>query len=192
MIQHAIDTIGMFGLSYRSDAAVGQQTPPEIGSTGCLAKINAVLPLEEGRMNIITTGLVRYTVSRIQQSEPFLIASVETLADDLEPESDLTPIVDDVEDLATRFLEAARALDELNTPVNEDFPEEAEALSLLVSSVLPVDNEIKQQLLEITATGQRLARLKHYLTIALTKYERRISIQQTAKGNGHGQLKGEK
>src|SRR5215211_1475148 len=62
MMRRAIDGGGLFGLSYRSDAFIGRDTPPEVSSVGCVAKINAVIPLEEGRMNIISTGLVRYRV----------------------------------------------------------------------------------------------------------------------------------
>ena len=112
MMRHAIDNGGLFGLSYRTDAQVGRDTPPEAGSIGCIARINAVMPLEKGRMNVLSTGLIRYRIASLRQSEPFLIAMVETFADDLEPGADLTRMVEDTEAMASQFLEAAQSLDE--------------------------------------------------------------------------------
>lgn len=188
MMRHAIDHDGMFGLSYRNDAAVGQDTLPEIGSVGCVAKINAVVPLTDGRMNVISTGLVRYKVIGLQQSTPFITARIEALSDDLEPGDDLNRLFHDIARLFKEFMEAANALDELNGPFNQDFPEEPEGFSLVVSSFLPIDNDAKQALLEMTSTKLRLTRLRPHMTAALSQYSARIRIQQRAKSNGHGQI----
>ena len=192
LMRYAIDNGGIFGLSYRSDSAIGRETPPEIGSVGCVAKINAVVPLEGGRMNIISTGLVRYRVLAVQQSSPFVVARIEPLTDDLEPGADLNQIFDDIADSCRKFLEAAQALDEPNAPINQDLPEDPEAFSLLVSSALPIDNDAKQTLLEMTSTRLRLSRLRQHVASALAEYSDRIRIQQMAKGNGHGRMPAEK
>lgn len=186
MMRYAIDNGGLFGLSYRNDAAIGGETPVEIGSIGCLAKINAVVPIEGGRMNVISTGLVRYRVFGLPQSTPFILARIERLTDDLEPGADLNRIFDEMVDICRRFLEAAQALDESGAPITDELPEEPEAFSLLVSSALPIDNDAKQALLEITSTRVRLTRLRHYVTDALSDYSNRIKIQQRSKTNGHG------
>ena len=191
MMRYAIDNGGVFGLAYRSDAAIGRETPPDIGSVGCVAKINAVVPLEGGRMNIVSTGLIRYRVLGLRQSTPFIVARIEHVTDDLEPGADLNRIFDDIVEMCRKFLEAAQALDEPNAPVNQDLPEEPEAFSLLVASALPIDNEAKQILLEMTSTRLRLTRLRPYVTSALSNYRDRIRIQQIAIGNGHGRMRSE-
>ena len=188
MMRYAVENGGIFGLSYRGDAAIGRETPPEIASVGCIAQINAVVPLEDGRMNVISTGLLRYRVVGLQRSTPFVIARVEPLTDDLEPGADLTRIFDDMAATCRQFLEAAQALDEASAPINQDLPEDAEAFSLLVCSALPIDNEAKQALLETTSTRVRLTRMRHFVTAALSEYSDRIIIQQRAKGNGHGKI----
>ncbi|HKP13825.1 MAG TPA: LON peptidase substrate-binding domain-containing protein [Blastocatellia bacterium] len=185
MMRYAIDNGGMFGLSYRSDAQVGRDTQPASGSVGCIAKINAVMPLEQGRMNILSTGLIRYRVVSIYQSEPFLIAKVETFGDDLEPGADLTRMVEDSEAMATEFLEAAQSLDEPGVPSVQELPEDPEAFSLLIAGLLPIDNDAKQTLLELTSTRVRLTRIRHYLTRALADFNARIKVQEVAKTNGH-------
>lgn len=188
MMRYAIDNGGMFGLAYRSDAAIGRETPPEIGSVGCVAKINAVVPLDDGRMNVISTGLVRYRVVGLKSSTPFVVARVEPLTDDLEPGADLDRIASDITDTCRKFLDAAQALDESSAPINQDLPEDPESFSLLVCSALPIDNDAKQTLLELTSTRARLTRMRQYVTAALSEYSDRISIQQRAKGNGHGKM----
>lgn len=189
MIRYAIENGGVFGLSYRSDAAIGRQTPPETGSVGCFAKINAVVSLEGGGLNIISTGLIRYRVVGLRQSTPFVIARIAHVTDDLEPGDDLNRIFDDIVEMCRKFLVAAQALDEPNAPANHDLPEEPEAFSLLVASALPIDNDAKQTLLEMTSTRLRLSRLKPYVTSALSDYSDRIKTQQMAKGNGHGRIR---
>jgi Lon protease-like protein len=191
MMRYAIDNGGVFGLAYRSDSAIGRETPPDIGAVGCVAKINAVVPLEGGRMNVISTGVIRYRVLGLRQSTPYIVARIETVTDDLEPGDDLNRIFDDIVDMCRRFLEAAQALDEPNAPVSQDLPEEPEAFSLMVASALPIDNDAKQTLLEMTSTRLRLTRLRPYVTSALSDYSDRIRIQQMAKGNGHGRIRSE-
>ena len=186
LMRYAIENGGVFGLSYRNDAFIGRETPPEVGSIGCIAKINAVVPLEEGKMNVISTGMVRYKVAAILQTTPHLIARVEALADDLEPGADLNQIFDDMVDVCKQFLEAAQTLNEVNAPISQDLPDDPEDFSLLVSSALPIDNDAKQALLEMTSTRLRLTRLRSYVMRALTDYNERIKIQEIAKSNGHG------
>ena len=185
MMRHAIDNGGMFGLSYRSDAQVGRDTPPAAGSVGCIARINAVMPLEQGRMNILSTGLVRYRVASIYQSEPFLLAKIESFADDLEPGADLMQMVEDSRAMADEFLEAAQSLDEPGIPSIQELPDDPEAFSLLIAGLLPIDNDAKQTLLELTSTRVRLTRVRHYLTRALADFNARIKVQEVAKTNGH-------
>jgi Lon protease-like protein len=188
MMRYAVENGGVFGLSYRGDAAIGRESPPEVGSVGCIAKINAVVPLDDGRMNVISTGLLRYRVIGLESSTPFVVARVEPLTDDLEPGADLSRTFDDMAATCRKFLEAAQALDEASGPMNQDLPDDAEAFSLLVCSALPIDNDAKQTLLEMTSTRLRLTRMRQHVIAALSEYTDRITIQERAKGNGHGKV----
>jgi Lon protease-like protein len=185
MMRYAIEGDRVFGLSYCEDAAVGKQIVPELDSVGCLARINLVVPLEGGRMNILSSGVIRYRVREYKQTSPFLIAKVETFIDDVEPDADLTRLYSDARELAEKFLEAARALDEDDIAVS-DIPEDPEAFSLLISSALPINNRAKQNLLEMTSTRFRLTRLMHYLIAASTSYNQRLRFRETARRNGRG------
>jgi Lon protease-like protein len=188
MMRFAIENEGLFGLSYRSDAEVGKETVPEPGSIGCVAKINAVMQMEEGRMNLLSIGVIRYRVIAFRQLTPFLIAQVEPFTDDLEMDSDLTALFDETVEVARRFFAAVEALSDLNAPSNVSFPEEAEEFSLFVAAHLPLEADEKQSLLEMTSTRMRLHEVKNCMADSLPDYERRIEMRDLARGNGHGKV----
>jgi hypothetical protein len=50
---------------------------------------------------------------------------------------------------------------------------------------MEVDVEVKQELLELRSTAERLERLKNMLDRAVEGYEERARIHELAKGNGH-------
>jgi Lon protease-like protein len=189
MMRHAIENQGQFGLSYRADAGVGIETTPVVGSVGCAAKINAVMPLADGRMNVISTGLIRYRIVEVKQSVPFVIAVIEPFADDPEPQADLSRLQNDTSALANQFLSALQSLNDASGPDQVELPEEAESFSMTVASALPIDNDTKQHLLETTSTRLRLTRLRHYLVGSLSTINQRLIKHERAKTNGHGQMR---
>src|SRR5215471_14226557 len=189
MMRHAIENQGQFGLSYREDAGIGIETTPAVGSVGCAAKINAVMPLADGRMNMISTGLIRYRVLEVKQSAPFVIAVIEPFSDDPEPQADLSRLQNDTSALANQFLSALQSLNDASGPDQVELPEEAESFSMTVASALPIDNDTKQHLLETTSTRLRLTRLRHYLVGSLSTINQRLIKHERAKTNGHGQMR---
>ena len=48
-----------------------------------------------------------------------------------------------------------------------------------------MESELKQELLELRSTSERLHRLSDMLERAVGTYEERARIHQLAKGNGH-------
>jgi Lon protease-like protein len=182
MMRYALERDNLFGLSYREDAAVGKETVPEIGSVGCIARINAVMPLEGGRMNILSRGIIRYRIIRYSQTSPFLIAEVETFGDD--PEGGLEELCDRARGIAERFFKSIRRLSDAVMSAGIEFPEDPEEFSLIMASALPIENASKQELLEMTSTGLRLARIERILVEALSEYSGRLRLHELAKTNG--------
>jgi Lon protease-like protein len=189
MIRFATDNGGLFGLSYRADAEVDVDTFLDPGSVGCLARISASMPLEEGKMNLIAIGVVRYRILELKQLVPFLLAGVEPFRDDTEQDSGVEELFTEIRGLCVRFLVVAGILDESGDPLDKNLPEEAEAFSLLLSSLLPIENGAKQSLLEMTSTRLRLARLKSHVVTAIADYNNHQMMHERAKGNGKGSLK---
>ncbi|MEW6131424.1 MAG: LON peptidase substrate-binding domain-containing protein [Acidobacteriota bacterium] len=188
MMRYAIENQGMYGLSFRDNANIGKETVPEVGSVGCLAKINAVMPLEDGRLNLISTGIIRYRVNGYNQMLPFLIAQIETFTDELEADEELTHLYESLKTPGKELLEAAKKLDEAGLVLSNDLPDDPESFSFLMTSILPLENDIKQSLLEMTSTKIRLMRLRTHINNTLANYTNRLQMQERAKTNGHGKL----
>lgn len=139
-------------------------------------------------MNLIALGLVRYRVLELKQLVPFLLARVEAFRDDPEPEAAVEELFEEIRGLCIKFLVETGILDESRERLQENLPDEPEAFSLLLASLLPVDIGLKQELLEMTSTKMRLTRLKSHVLTAISDYGKHQLIQERAKGNGKGSL----
>jgi Lon protease-like protein len=182
-------TNNLFGLSF-FDTAEGGGVRPAEGHVGCAAEIIEVQPLDDGRSNILTVGLVRYRVaSYAETDEPYLVARVEFFEDEEEDAELLASRAHAVTELFERIGRAVRTLNDDRASL-PDLPEaEPERLSFLVASAMEMDNEIKQELLELRSGAERLARLHRLLLQAVGSYEERARTHQLAKGNGHAGAK---
>jgi Lon protease-like protein len=192
MMADALEGERRFGLSFTADAEVGGNTAPEIGSVGCVAQISAVVPLPEGRMNILAIGAARYIVRDYVAREPFLVAEVEMLTDDAGSELGVDDLAAEVRELFGRLTVAARTLSSESS--DETIPTldaEPEGLSFLVAANVALDNEAKQRLLEMTDTKRRLEFLRERLDSLVETYEYRAEMHVRTKSNGHGTLKEE-
>ncbi|MBI1765279.1 MAG: LON peptidase substrate-binding domain-containing protein [Acidobacteria bacterium] len=161
---------------------------PAVGSIGCLVEVAVVQELPDGRSNILCVGGRRFRVLRYLEGEPYLQAAVEffddeTLFDDLAWE------VGQVKSLFERTLVAGRKMkEERESPAQElpDLPDEAQALSFIVSAYLEIEADEKQELLEMTDTGARLRKVHSILLKLVEDYERRALVKGLARRNGHG------
>jgi Lon protease-like protein len=178
-------TNNLFGLSFFDDAEGTSDRPAE-GHVGCAAEIIEVQPLEDGRSNILTVGLVRYRVaSYVETDELYLVGRVEFFEDEEEDAELLARRANEVTEVFERIGRAVRTLNDDRASL-PDLPEaEPERLSFLVAAAMEMDNEIKQELLELRSGAERLARLQRLLLQAVGSYEERARTHHLAKGNGH-------
>ncbi len=165
--------------------------PPPVGRVGCVAFVLATVPLDEGRMNILTTGVRRFKVLEYFEEQLYLEGEVEFFDDDPSPE-DLTGLAEQVTDLFNRTVKSIRLFnrDDMNREEEDNFPDELpddpQALSFVVAASLQLSDEQKIQFLEMTSTKRRLEKLKKMLTGVVERYEVRAVIKEKAKTNGHG------
>lgn len=179
----------LFGLSYFDASVSGLDLPPA-GHVGCVAEVRETQELPDGRSNILTVGLIRYRLEGYgDTSEPYLVGRVSFFEDEVEETDVLVPYALEVSDLFLRIARAVRAInDEL--PALPDLPEtDPEQLSFLVASAMELDLSVKQELLELAFTSERLRRLRDLLTRAVGSYEERARIHKVSKGNGHSNRK---
>jgi Lon protease-like protein len=175
----------LFGLSYFDPTASTTEIPPA-GNIGCVAEVTETQTFPDGRSNILTVGLVRYRIdSYVERGDPYLVARVSFFEDDEEDESLLTGSARDVADTFTRIAQAVRTINDERANLPDISNTEPQRLSFLVAAAMEIEPDVKQELLELRSTSERLRRLREMLNRAVSSYEERARIHELAKGNGH-------
>lgn len=174
-----------FGLSYfDSSSSAGEQPPTD--HIGCVAEISESQLLPDGRSNILTVGLVRYQVEGyVERGDPYLVARVSFFEDESEDESLLNESSREVAETFTRIARAVRVINDERANLPDISDTDPQRLSFLVAAAMEVEAEVKQELLELRFTSERLRRLRDMLDMAVTGYEERARVHELAKGNGH-------
>ena len=172
---------GLFGIS---PVVAPQHDPPAKGAVGCAATIQTVLPLPDGRSNIVVTGGRRYAVERyIDTDRPYLVAEVEDVDD--APWYDDESVTELAADVRDRFLHYLAALGQANDEIaGAAPPEDAGGLSFAVSAALDLDLALKVRLLELRSTAARLDVLRDLLGPLTQSARQRALVHRQAKRNG--------
>jgi ATP-dependent Lon protease len=176
----------LFGVSY-FDPSNSTETVPPAGHVGCVAEVTELQALADGRSNILTVGVVRYRIeSYVERGAPYLVAKLSYFEDFEEDADVLAGLTKDVAEAFTRIAEAVRTINDERTSLPDISNTEPQRLSFLVAAAMEIDAEVKQEMLELRSTFERLERLRAMLSQAVKGYEERARIHELAKGNGHG------
>jgi Lon protease-like protein len=176
----------LFGLAYFDPTTTDNEVPPA-GHIGCVAEVTETQSLPDGRSNILTLGVIRYRIeSYIERGDPYLVTQVSYFEDDEEDEELLAAPSREVAETFTRIAQAVRTINDERAALPDISNTEPQRLSFLVAAAIEIDADVKQELLELRSTSERLERLRGMLNIAVKGYEERARIHELAKGNGHG------
>ncbi|HEX5874051.1 MAG TPA: LON peptidase substrate-binding domain-containing protein [Pyrinomonadaceae bacterium] len=176
----------MFGLAY-FDPSVSENEVPPAGHVGCVAEVTETQTFPDGRSTIMTLGVIRYRIeSYVERGDPYLVAQVSYFEDDEEDESRLTATAREVAETFTRIAQAVRTINDERATLPDITDTEPQRLSFLVAAAMEIESDVKQELLELRSTSERLERLRTMLNIAVKGYEERARIHELAKSNGHG------
>jgi Lon protease-like protein len=176
----------LFGLAY-FDATSAESEVPPAGHVGCVAEVTEVQEFPDGRSNILTLGVIRYRIeSYVERGDPYLVAQVSYFEDDEEDQEILAAPSREVAETFTRIAQAVRTINDERATLPDISDTEPQRLSFLVAAAMEIDADVKQGLLELHSTSERLERLRAMLNIAVKGYEERARIHELAKGNGHG------
>ena len=176
----------LFGLSYFDPTTSENEVPPQ-GHVGCVAEVTETQTFPDGRSNILTIGIIRYRIeSYVERGDPYLVAQVTYFEDEDEDEEMLAAPAREVAETFTRIAQAVRTINDERATLPDISNTEPQRLSFLVAAAMEIDAEVKQELLELRSTSERLERLRSMLSIAVKGYEERARIHELAKSNGHG------
>ncbi len=175
----------LFGLSFLDQSITEQDLPP-VGHVGCVAELTETQTLADGRSNILTVGLIRYRVEEyLDRGTPYLMARVTYFEDEEEDPKLLGENANQVGELFMRIARAIRAINDERASLPDLSDTDPQRLSFLVAGAMEMEADVKQRLLELRSTSERLRRLRDMLKRAVGNYEERARIHDLAKGNGH-------
>jgi Lon protease-like protein len=175
----------LFAVAY-FDASSAENGVPPPGHVGCVAEVTETQTFPDGRSNILTLGVVRFRIeSYVERGDPYLVAKISYFEDDEEDETMLAGLTKDVAESFTRIAQAVRTINDERTTLPDISNTEPQRLSFLVAAAMEIEAEVKQELLELRSTFERLERLRGMLSLAVKGYEERARIHELAKGNGH-------
>jgi ATP-dependent Lon protease len=175
----------LFGLSY-FDTSTSEKECPPLGSIGCVAKVTDTQTFPDGRSNILTVGVIRYRIEAyVERGDPYLVARVSYFEDEADDSEAVDESSRDVAEIFTRIARAVRIINDERAHLPNIADTEPERLSFLVAAAMEVDTDVKQELLELRLTSERLRRLRDILARAVSGYEERARVHELAKGNGH-------
>lgn len=126
--------------------------PHEIGTT---AEIGDVTPLENGRYYISTVGRQRFRIERVIEREPFLTVDVSYLPEE-GPTDALTvgELANEIRDVFRDYLRLLVEFSGMHADI--ELPDDPIDASFLIGDALQVADSMKQRLLELSSTEQRL------------------------------------
>jgi ATP-dependent Lon protease len=136
--------------------------PEDLYDVGVVGAVARMIKVPDGTLRILVQGAQRVRITDWVQREPYLVAKVEEVPDEVEESPELTALSRNVQGTFSRIVEQAPYLpEELQLAVaNIDDPS---TLSHLIAGSLRLPTEEKQSLLEEVDVGRRLRRLAETL-----------------------------
>lgn len=146
---------------------------------GCTATVVDVMRnYPDGRMDIMATGKERFELLEVNDERSFLRGRVRYFDDDIGETADLAP-------LRNKALELHGELALLTDAENPAIEAESNRLAFQLTSLLPVDLDFKQAVLEMRTEEERLKMLLDYYSKIVPKLKTMMVGRTRAGGNGY-------
>jgi Lon protease-like protein len=157
------------------------------GRVGCVAEVQEVHALPDGRSNVLVEGVERFAFEEFVDSPAsYFVGEVSAYEDEpVEDAEELRTMDAEVRTLFARVARAARAIADDNDPV-PTLPPDPALLSFRVASLVDLDNDARQRLLVSRSPAERLREIDDLLSRAAEGIEERAAVHVRARTNGHG------
>ena len=173
-----------FGILFRPEGLSETDLLP--GDVGCIAHIETVKTLPDGRSNILVTGQERFAFRGwIETAHPYHVATAVEYRDEVESQEDLSPLASEVVTLFGRAARAARTLASDPDPIPQ-LPDDPGMMSFSVAAYIDLPPEFRQKLLSSRSPSERLRELRGLLRRAVAPIEKRAGVHTQARMNGAG------
>ncbi len=178
---HLIESLGeerAIVVAAQLDPRLDTPTPGDLHTVGTLATVHKVVRMPNQSRFVFTEGISRVRLVRFVQSEPFMVAEVETL-EDFAPatssgfEALARNVISQFQQIVS---ESATLSDELRT-IAANIDEPARLVDFVASSLPFLTTDEKQQLLETPNVESRLEQLNKLLAKEIEVQQLRAKIQ---------------
>jgi ATP-dependent Lon protease len=162
--------IGVFGISLIR--------PGGAAAVGCGVRVERFLQKhEDGKLDLMVRGALRYSITEIYQEKPYLEARV-SFVEDTDANPAPSPLREQAISLHARFSEMMTG-----RPVVQE-AEGKTPLSFVLASVAKMENESKQRLLESRSEHERLQLLIEHYQKAITETAPGVEAARISHSNG--------
>jgi Lon protease-like protein len=155
MIGECLEAGEGFGVVLIRDGEEAGDPAVEPYDIGSLAEIVEVTQLPFGRYYISTIGRQRFRIRRIVSREPYLTVDAEMIDEEERNDSELADLRDEVRDAFLEYLDLIVEFSGQQASV--DLPVDAQTTSFVIGDALQIADNVKQRLLELDSTKQRLS-----------------------------------
>ena len=144
------------------DPELEEPGPEQLHDVGVVGVVARMLKVPDGTMRILVQATERVRLGEYVAEQPYLVARIEALPDEVEPSRELEALTRNVQRTFSEIIEQIPYLpEELQLAVtNIDDPS---ALSHLIAGALRIPTDEKQELLEEVDVTRRLRRLSEIL-----------------------------
>lgn len=173
-----------FGLPYLPPGTDEAALPA--GHVGCVAHVEEVEQLPDGRANIVVTGRGRFALLGLEPSPAlYHVGRVAPVEDEAEDDAQIDAVATRVREEFARVARAARAIADERGDV-PTLPDDPRLLAFGIGAVIDLDATERQRLLASRSPTGRLLQLDALLSAALRPLEERARVHVRAGGNGAG------
>jgi ATP-dependent Lon protease len=160
------------------DARLDSPKPGDLHAVGTLATVHKVVRMPNQSRFVFTEGVERVRLVRYSQTEPFMVAEVETLEEAKpEPSSGVEALVRNVIEQFQQIVSESQTLsDELRT-IAANIEEPSRLVDFVASSLPFLTTDDKQQLLETASIADRMEMLNKHLAKEIEVQQLRTKIQ---------------
>jgi ATP-dependent Lon protease len=172
----------ILGTVAQKDATTDEPRYEELYKVGTVAQIIRILEMPDGSTSVIIQGKKRFHITELKKSEPYFMATVESLADKkpLRKDPEFEAIVRSLKELSLKIIKLST-----NIPPEASFAIRNIESSAFLINFICSNSDIKilekQRLLEINELKKRGILLLEYLTREVQMLELKNDIQTKVK-----------
>ncbi len=152
----------MLVMAASRNGEIESPTPDDLYDVGVAGTVARMIKVPDGTLRILVHGAQRVKIGPYSASEPYLVARIAEIPDEVSPSAQLEGLFRNVQNTFSRIIEEVPYLpEELQIAVaNLEDPAE---LAHMIAGALRIKTEERQELLEQRDVGKRLRRLSELL-----------------------------